>query len=65
MRYSGNPEYIKLLSAMRTSTRLKRLVITVNIKADLIDALNKNIGKDANLKSLAIYFANHQQTTGS
>lgn len=35
---------------MRTATRLKRLTMTVNHKADLIDILNKNIGKDACLK---------------
>ena len=39
---------------------MKRLIITVNLKADIIDILNKNLGKDANLKSLAIYFATNQ-----
>lgn len=58
MRYS-NPEYSKLLTSMKTATHLKRLAITLNLKPDLLDVLNKNIGKDASLKSLAIVFANY------
>jgi hypothetical protein len=56
MRQSGggqaNAEYMKLLGAMRCSQRLKRLVITVALKSELIDMLNKNIGKDAGLRAL-------------
>ena len=59
MRYS-NPEYARLLSAMKTANRLKRLAITINLKPDLLELLNKHIGKDAALKSLAICFANYQ-----
>lgn len=55
MRYS-NPEYPNLLAAMKGAQRLKRLAITVNLKKELVEHLNKFIGKDAYLKSLAISF---------
>jgi hypothetical protein len=61
MKQSGHPEYQKLLSAMKNSQKLKRLVITVALKGDLIELLNKSIGsKDANLRQLQITFANPQ-----
>ena len=43
---------------MKGSQKLKRLVITVALKGDLIELLNKNIGKDAGLRALQITFAN-------
>lgn len=53
MRQSGHPEYAKLLGAVKNSQTLKKLVITVALKGELIDLLNKNIGsKDANLRQL-------------
>jgi hypothetical protein len=59
MRQSGHPEYAKLLGAVKNSQTLKKLVITVALKGELIDLLNKNIGsKDANLRQLQITFAN-------
>lgn len=63
MRYSGNPEYQKLLGALKNASRLKRLIVTVNLKSDLMELLNKNIGKDANLRQLAITFQNYQQAS--
>jgi len=42
---------------MRTCTKLKRLVLTVALKNDLVDILNKNLCKDVGLKSLQITFA--------
>lgn len=59
MRFSGNAEYAKLLGAIKHSEKLRRLSVSVNLKADLVELLNKNIGKDSNLKQLAIYFANY------
>jgi hypothetical protein len=35
-------------------------VVTVALKSDLIELLNKNIGKDAGLRALQITFANPQ-----
>jgi hypothetical protein len=61
MKYSGIADYAKLLGPLKTAQRLKKLIVTVSLKGDLIETLNKNIGKDANIKSLAIYFANYQQ----
>ena len=60
MRYS-NPDMARLLNAMRTATKLRKLAITVNLKAEFLEMLNKNIGKDASLKQLAIVFSNYQQ----
>jgi len=54
MRYSGFSEYAKLLSALKNAYRLKRLHITINLKSDLVEILNKNIAKDSNLKHLVI-----------
>lgn len=65
MRFSGNPEYAKLLGSIKHCQRLKRLTISVNLKQDLVELLNKNIGKDTNLKSLAIQFANYMNTSSS
>jgi hypothetical protein len=58
MRQSGHPEYAKLLQAMKLATKLRRLAITVTLKTELIDILNKNIGKDASFRSLQITFVN-------
>ena len=60
LRQVGHPEYAKLLSAMKHSQNLKKLVITVALKGELIELLNKNVGKDANLRQLSITFANPQ-----
>ena len=59
MRQGGHPEYAKLLGAMKHSQNLRKLVITVALKGELIELLNKNVGsKDANLRQLSITFAN-------
>jgi len=50
MRFSGNADYAKLLGAIKNSEKLKRLSVSVNWKADLVELLNRNIGKDSNLK---------------
>ena len=52
-------EQVKMLmAAIRNSHRLKKLTITVALKGELLELLNKNVGsKDANLRSLQITFA--------
>lgn len=65
MRYSSFTEYSRLFSSLKNAFKLKRLLITVNLRNDLIEILNKNIGKDANFKSLSIYFANYQPVTAA
>jgi hypothetical protein len=46
---------------MKHSQNLRKLVITVALKGELIELLNKNVGsKDANLRQLSITFANPQ-----
>ena len=64
MRLNGNLEYAKILSSMKTCTKLKRLVLTVALKNELVDILNKNLSKDVGLKSLQITFASAGGNSG-
>lgn len=43
---------------IKHSRKLKRLSLTVTMKQEMIDILNKSLGKESNFKQLAITFIN-------
>jgi hypothetical protein len=56
MRLSGNPDYARFLASLKHCQKLRRLMISVSVKQDLVELLNKSIGKDTNLRQLSIHF---------
>lgn len=48
---------------MKHTRKLKKLTLTVNMKQDMIDILNKSLSKESNFKQLSITFTNSSKSS--
>eukprot|EP00347_Sterkiella_histriomuscorum_P008952 403343108 len=51
-----NSEYATIFTLIKQQSRLRKLLLNVSVKPEIIDVLNKGINKDNNFKQLSVNF---------